>query len=124
MEAKGSCIPARNVGQVPFNWWVLNFARFFWALKNFPWMSCVSLIMGLRMGQYLDGMVSISSFILPAVEIAWIVALRVEALLPLTPAVAMPMAAGEAPRTGRWVVDEEDIIFENMRGRREVCSVC
>jgi hypothetical protein len=68
--------------------------------------------MGLMMGRCLDSMVLISSFMLPAVEIASIVALRVEALLPLTPAVAVPMAAGEAPCTGRWVVFEEDIFFE------------
>src|SRR5712692_3374867 len=94
MEAKGSCIPARNVGQEPFSWCALRVARLRWALQNLPWTSCISRRVGLRMGRYLEGMVSISSFMLPAVEIAWMVALRVAALLPLTAAVAVPMAAG------------------------------
>jgi len=46
---------------------------------------------------------------LPAVEIAWIDAFRVAALLPEIPAVAMPIAAGEAPRRGR--AEEEEFIF-------------
>jgi hypothetical protein len=100
MEAKGSCIPARNVGQEPFNWCALRVARFLWALQDLPWTSCISLRTGAKMGRYLEGMVSISSFILPAVEIAWIVAASVAALLPLTAAVAVPMAAGEEPRMG------------------------
>jgi hypothetical protein len=65
--------------------------------------------MGARRGRYLDGRVSINSFILPAVEIAWIDAFRVAALLPEIPAVAMPIAAGEAPRRGR--AEEEEDIF-------------
>ena len=55
-------------------------------------------------------MVSMSSFIDPAVEMAWICAFRVAALLPEIPAVAVPMAAGEAPRTKRDA-DLEDVIF-------------
>jgi len=46
---------------------------------------------------------------LPAVEIAWIDAFRVAALLPEIPAVAMPIAAGEAPRRGS--AEEEEFIF-------------
>src|SRR5712671_4963861 len=42
MEAKGSCIPARNVGQEPFSWCALRVARFLWALQNLPWTSCIS----------------------------------------------------------------------------------
>ena len=53
-----------------------------------------------------------SSFILSAVDIAWICAFRVAALLPEIPAVAVPMAAGEAPRTKREADLEEDIFKE------------
>ena len=56
--------------------------------------------MGARRGQYLRGLVSISLLILPAVEIAWIDVFRLAALLPEIPAVAMPIAAGEAPLMG------------------------
>jgi hypothetical protein len=65
--------------------------------------------MGARRGRYRDGRVSMSSFILPAVDIAWIDALRIAALLPEIPAVAMPIAAGEAPRMGS--AEEEEDIF-------------
>ena len=75
-------------------------------------MPCISLRMGARRGQYHDGMVSISSFMLPAVEIAWINAFRVAALLPEIPAVAMPIAAGEAPLMGRE--EEEGFIIGKM----------
>ena len=62
--------------------------------------------MGARRGRYLEGMVSINSFILLAVEIAWIDAFRVAALLPEIPAVAMPKAAGDAPLMGREKEEE------------------
>ena len=62
------------------------------------------------MGRYREGIVSMSSFILPAVEIAWIDAFRVAGLLPEIPAVAMPIAAGEAPLMWR----EEEDIFGKM----------
>jgi hypothetical protein len=65
--------------------------------------------MGARMGRYLEEMVSMSSFMLPAVEIAWIVALRV-ALVPPIVAVAVPIAAGEEPRMGS--AEEEDISWK------------
>ena len=55
-------------------------------------------------------MVSMSSFMLPAVEIAWICTFRVAALLPEIPAVAVPMAAGEAPQRKREV-DLEEVNF-------------
>src|SRR5205807_3949744 len=116
-EAKGSCIPARNEGQVPFVWWVRREARFFWALQNLPWMSCISRRMGARRGRYIDRMVSINSFMLPAVEIAWIVAVRVAALLPEIPAMAVPIAAGEAPRMGRE--EEEGVISRGVRRKWE-----
>ena len=73
--------------------------------------------MGARRGRYLDGMVSISSFMLPAVEIAWIVAVRVAALLPEIPAIAVPIAAGEAPRRGRE--EEEGVISRGVRRKWE-----
>jgi len=73
--------------------------------------------MGARRGRYLDGMVSINWFILPAVEIAWIDAFRAEALLPEIPAVAMPIAAGEAPRMGRE--EEEGVISRGVRRKWE-----
>ena len=57
-------------------------------------------------------MVSMSSFMVPAVDIAWICAFRVAALLPEIPAVAVPMAAGEAPRIERGAVLEEGIFVE------------
>src|SRR5437588_10703667 len=88
--AKASYNPARNDGQVPFVWWVRRDARFFWALQNFPWMSCISRRMGARRGRYLEGLVSINSFILMAVEIAWSDGLRVAGFLLDIPAVAMP----------------------------------
>ena len=72
--------------------------------------------MGARRGRYLEGMVSINSFILPAVEIAWIDAFRVAALLPEIPAVAMPIAAGEAPLRGRE--EEEEGFIYGKNGRR------
>ena len=50
-----------------------------------------------------------------AVDIAWICAFRVAALLPEIPAVAVPMAAGEAPRTKRQADLEEDIFMEGMK---------
>ena len=81
-------------------------------------MSCISRRMGARRGRYLEGMVSINSFILPAVEIAWIDAFRVGALLPEIPAVAMPIAAGEAPLRGSEE-EEEGFIFEEMGEGRE-----
>ena len=62
-------------------------------------------------------MVSMSSFIVPAVDIAWICAFRVAALLPVIPAMAMPMAAGEAPRMERGAVLEEGIFMEVKNGR-------
>ena len=52
------------------------------------------------------------SFMFPAVDIAWICAFSVAALLPEIPAVAMPMAAGEALRTKREADSEEDIFME------------
>ena len=61
-------------------------------------------------------MVSKSSFIVPAVDIAWICAFRVAALLPEIPAVAVPMAAGEAPRIDRGAVLEEGIFVEVKMG--------
>ena len=61
-------------------------------------------------------MVSINSFILTAVEIAWINAFRVAALLPEIPAVAMPIAAGEAPLRGREE-EEEGFIYGKMGER-------
>jgi hypothetical protein len=67
---KGSCIPARNVGREPFVWCALMDARFICALQNLGWIYCISLKMGVRIGRYLDVMVSISSFIILAVEIA------------------------------------------------------
>src|SRR5437588_8760152 len=73
--------------------------------------------MGARRGRYLDGMVSIRSFMLPAVEIAWIDAFRAAALLPEIPAVAMPIAAGEAPRMGRE--EEEGVISRGVRRKWE-----
>ena len=70
--------------------------------------------MGARRGLYLEGMVSIHSFILPAVEIAWIDAFRVAASLPEIPArVAMKITAGEAPLRGREE-EEEGFIFGKM----------
>ena len=54
-------------------------------------------------------MVSINSFMFPAVEIAWIDAFWAAALLPEIPAVAMPIAAGESPRMGRE--EEEGVIL-------------
>ena len=74
--------------------------------------------MGARRGQYLEGMVSINLFILLAVEIAWIDAFRVAALLPEIPAVAMPIAAGEAPLR-RSEEEEEGIIFLKNGGKVE-----
>jgi hypothetical protein len=65
-------------------------------------------------------MVSISSFMLPAVEIAWRQAESVAALLPLIAAVAVPMAAGEEPLRGR--VEEEAIFWKICEGKRK-CSV-
>jgi len=59
----------------------------------------------------------------PAVEIAWIDALRVAALLPEIPAVPMPIAAGEALRRGS--AEEEDIFFEGGKRwekKEEICS--
>ena len=64
-----------------------------------------------------------SSFKLPAVDIAWICGFRVAALLPEIPAVAVPMAAGEAPRTKREADLEEIIFIEVIKmgeERREV----
>ena len=59
-----------------------------------------------------------SSFMLLAVEIAWICAFSVAARLPEIPAVAVPMAAGEAPRTKR-VADLEEVFFmEDKKGRK------
>ena len=55
-------------------------------------------------------MVLMISFMLPAVDIAWICAFSVAALLPEIPAVAVPTAAGEAPRT-KWEADLEVLIF-------------
>ena len=52
---------------------------------------------------------------LPAVDIAWICSFRVDALLPQIPAVAVPMAAGEAPRTKREADLEEDIFMEGIK---------
>ena len=51
---------------------------------------------------------------LPAVEIAWIDAVGVAALLPEILAFAMPIAAGEAPRMGREE-EEEDIFCESKK---------
>ena len=72
-------------------------------------MSCISRRMGARRGRYLEGMVSISSFILSTVEIAWINAFKVAALLTEIPAVAMPIAAGE---------EEEEVFIFGKNGRR------
>ena len=58
----------------------------------------------------------INSFILPAVEIAWIDAFSVAALPPEIPAVTMPIAAGEAPLMGREE-EEEGFIFGKMGER-------
>ena len=66
-----------------------------------------------RRGRYLDGMVSINSFILPAVEITWINAFRVAALLPEIPAIAMPIATGEAPLMAREK-EKEGVFFGKM----------
>ena len=55
-----------------------------------------------------------SLFMLPAVDIAWICAFRVAALLPEIPAVAVPMAAGEAPRIKREA-GLEGLIFSEER---------
>ena len=74
--------------------------------------------MGARRGRYLVGKVSINSLILPAMEIAWIHAIRVAALLPKIPAVAMRMAVGKAPLRGREEV-EEGLIFEKWEKGRE-----
>ena len=60
-------------------------------------------------------MVSMSSFMLPAVDIARICAFRVAAMLPEIPAVTVPMAAGEAPRTRREAYFEEDIFMEVIK---------
>ena len=60
-------------------------------------------------------MVAMRSFIIPAVDIAWICAFRVAALLPEIPAVAVPMAAGEAPRTKSEADLEEDIFAEEEK---------
>ena len=49
---------------------------------------------------------------LPTVDIAWICAFRVTALLPEIPAVALPMATGEAPRTNKEADLEEDMFME------------
>ena len=62
-----------------------------------------------------------STFILPAVEIGWIDTFRVAALLPEIPAVAMPIAAGEAPLMGRKE-EEEGFIFGKMGEGRDMCS--
>ena len=56
-----------------------------------------------------------SSFRDPAVEMAWICAFRVAALLPEVPAVAVPMAAGEAPRTKREAELEAGIFMEEIK---------
>ena len=56
-----------------------------------------------------------SSFIDPAVEMAWICAFSVAALLPEIPAVAVPMAAGEALRTKREAELEEGIFMERIK---------
>ena len=74
--------------------------------------------MGARRGRYLEGMVSINSFILPAVEIAWINAFRVAALLPEIPAVAMPIAAGKAPLRGSEEEEEGFIFLRKKMGER------
>ena len=60
-------------------------------------------------------MVCMSSFMLPAVDISWICGFRVAALLPEIPAVAVPMAAGEAPRTKRKADSEEVIFMEGIK---------
>ena len=60
-------------------------------------------------------MVSISTFMLPAVDIAWICAFSVAGLLPEIPAEAVSMAAGEAPRTKREADLEEDIFKEEIK---------
>ena len=63
---------------------------------------------------------------LPAVDIVWICAFRVAALLPEIPAVAVPMAAGEAPRTKREADLEEVIFMKKIKmgeGRGEVFEV-
>ena len=60
---------------------------------------------------------------LPAVEIAWMVALRVAALLPAIPAMAVPRAAGEAPRMGRAEEEEEAIFSGVKRGEEESLEV-
>jgi hypothetical protein len=75
--------------------------------------------MGARIGRYLEGTVSMSSFMLLAVETACKVALRVDARFPPMPAVAVPMAAGDEPRRGReveevislkvWEKEEKDV---------------
>ena len=46
---------------------------------------------------------------------AWICAFRVPALLPEIPAVAVPMAAGEAPRTKREAELEAGIFTEGVK---------
>ena len=51
-------------------------------------------------------------------EIARIDAFRVAALLPEIPAIAMPIAAGEAPLMGREE-EEEGFIFGKMGESRE-----
>ena len=83
-------------------------------------MSCISLRMGARRGRYLEGMVSMNSFILPAVEIAWIDAFRVAALLPEIPAVAILIAAGEAPLRGRGEEEEGSFLKKWENGREDV----
>ena len=57
------------------------------------------------------------SVMLPAVDIAWISAFRVAALLTEIPAVSVPMAAGEATQTRREADLEEDIFMEEMKMR-------
>ena len=59
-----------------------------------------------------------SSFMLPVVDIAWICAFRVATLLPEIPAVAVPMAAGKAPRTKREADLVEVILWRNKNGRK------
>ena len=71
--------------------------------------------MGARRGRYLEGIVSINSFRLLAVETAWINAIRVAALLPEILAVAIPIAAGEAPLMGREEEEEGFFFFQNRR---------
>ena len=51
----------------------------------------------------------------PAVEIAWIDAVRRAALPPEIPAVAMPIAAGEAPLMGSEEEEEDCILVREVK---------